>query len=109
VIDRSIPLGWSAGRRFENSYVENNGQALLFIDGDTFNVRLLKEVTDPDENIQAFKVVKEDNFKSFDEAWQYARRLMINETSINRMKQRYSRKKKSTKPKTKRKVCRCKK
>jgi len=111
MIDRSVPLGWMPGGRFKNSYVSDTNQAILFIDEDDFTVRLMKEVPEQNDNIGSFKSVEKKKFNSFDDAWLYAHKLMMNETAMNRVRQKYSRKKKSTIPKAKKKQvkkCRCK-
>ena len=128
---REVPLGWRKWERFENTYITDDEMSVLFISKSIeknsishlpitsilksihsepiiyYRVDILKEKPVDDEYIRGFDVVHKEFFKTLEDAEHFARMEMMRITAENRVRQKYSRKKKIVRPKSKR--CRCKK
>ena len=90
----ATPLGWSVyGKRGSNlAYIEDTNLAMIHLttEGGKVCVRLLSEFPEPDQRLRGFRVTQKKLFSTYEEAWKYARKLMLSRNAENRVRRRYT-------------------
>ena len=91
MLDKNPPVGWKKWERFEDAYIDNTGMNILFItiENGKYIVRLLGEEPVKDKNLRGFVPANKKSFQNKEEAWGYARSLMLNVVSTTRIKKKH--------------------